>query len=149
MSKIENIENTNIIKNNDNIESVKMHPVKFCKHITQCTASFIKSMRKTRNVHLKTIAKVLGVSIQQLGKYESGLNRISIGKLLLLCDFYQYDIHSFIKELLSYAGMNSNDKKYETLNFNNINKFYNINKLTSKQQKLINALINDLANLKS
>lgn len=143
------IENTNIIQSNDNIESVKMHPVKFCKHVTQCTANFIKSMRKSRGVHLKTIAKALGVSIQQLGKYESGLNRISIGKIMLLCDFYQYDIHSFIKELLSYTGMETNDKKYENLNFNNINKFHNINKLTSKQQKLIIALINDLANYKS
>lgn len=148
MSKIENLEN-NTIKNNDSIESIEMHPVKFCKHITQCTANFIKSMRKSRDVHLKTIAKALGVSIQQLGKYESGLNRISIGKIILLCEFYQYDIHSFIKELLSYSGMNSNNKKYENLNLNNINKFYNINKLTPKQQKIITALINDLANYKS
>ena len=140
MNKIENIVNT------------KLHPIKFCKHVTQCTATFIKSMRKSRQAQLKSTAKALGISIQQLGKYESGINRISIGKLILLCDIYQYDIHNFLQELLSYVGMNSNDKKYENLNyFNNLNmsRFNNMDKLTAKQYKLINALINDLTNYKS
>src|SRR4051812_9568278 len=69
----------------------------FCKQTSIYTGNFIKLLRKERMINLKSISKILGISIQQYIKYEKGINRISLGKLLILFKVFQYDINDFIK----------------------------------------------------
>ena len=41
------------------------------------------------------VAKVLGVTFQQVQKYESAVNGISSEKLLLFCNYYNINLNSF------------------------------------------------------
>jgi len=43
------------------------------------------------------VAKILGVSYQQVQRYEQGINRISPGKLFLLSEYYKIDIANFFQ----------------------------------------------------
>ena len=47
---------------------------------------FLRAARKSRGRSLHDIAEMLGVSYQQVQKYESGQNRISAGTLCFLLD---------------------------------------------------------------
>lgn len=67
-----------------------------------------KSIRVVKGVSQAKVAEVLGVSFQQVQKYENGKNRISPGKLVLLADYFNVPVSSFFenamenkKELLS------------------------------------------------
>ncbi len=45
----------------------------------------IRTARKTRGMSQTQLGDALGVSFQQIGKYESGLNTISVPTFLTLC----------------------------------------------------------------
>ena len=49
----------------------------------------IKYLRKTRNLNQSKVAAVLGVSFQQIQKYEKGMNGICALKLKKLADFFK------------------------------------------------------------
>ena len=51
--------------------------------------SNIKYLRKTRNLNQSKVAAVLGVSFQQIQKYEKGANGICALKLKQLADFFK------------------------------------------------------------
>src|ERR1700743_2977528 len=113
-----------------------LNSIEFCKQVKAYTSNFIYLLRKSKFVEQKSIANTIGVSLQQLTKYERGINSISLGKLLILCDYLQYDIHELIKELQK-LKINFNSKNMHTLN---------IDKLTSKQHKIISKFIKDFTN---
>jgi transcriptional regulator with XRE-family HTH domain len=64
----------------------------------QYVAVRIRKARKESGLSLKEVAKVLGLSWQQVSKYESGGNRISAGRLFQLAIVLQRPIGWF------YAG---------------------------------------------
>ena len=45
----------------------------------------IRELRKQRGISQEALSGALGVTFQQLQKYETGHNRISAGRLWLLC----------------------------------------------------------------
>ena len=45
----------------------------------------IRELRTKRGVSQEALGAALGVAFQQIQKYESGVNRISAGRLWLLC----------------------------------------------------------------
>lgn len=114
--------------------------IEFCKQIGAYTSNFILFLRKSRFIKQKPVANKLGISVQQLMKYEAGINKISLGKLIVLCNFLEYDIRDFIEELIN-LGSNINVKT------KGIKTFENVDKLTSKQYKIINELINAIVSL--
>lgn len=120
----------------ENIAVKNLNSIEFCKQVKAYTSNFIYSLRKSRFVEQKSIANALGVSLQQLLKYEKGINSISLGKLLILCDYLKYDIHELIKELQK-LKMDFNSKNTHTIN---------IDKLTPKQHKIISKFIKDFTN---
>lgn len=83
----------------------------------------IKELRLNRCIHAKTLAKHLGISIQQLNKYENAKNRISASSLCKIAEYLQLPIASF-------CNMNENEFKQNN----------NINELT--RIALINAVNN-------
>lgn len=68
---------------------------------------YLKNIRKNNSIKKTDIVKILGVSSQQLTKYENGENRISASKLILLFKKLGIDFNIFFsnnenKELLFY-----------------------------------------------
>lgn len=68
---------------------------------------YLKNIRKNNSIRKTDITKILGVSSQQLTKYENGSNRISAAKLILLFEKLGIDFNIFFnnnndKELLFY-----------------------------------------------
>lgn len=59
----------------------------------------LRRLRLERNVPLDAVAALLGVSYQQVQKYESGANRICLSRLALLRDFYAVSMDEFLDGL--------------------------------------------------
>ena len=67
----------------------------------------IRKIRQDKRISQKEVARQCGIGERQLRKYEQGLNRISVQRLIQIADILDVDIGS----LLSLA----NDKKPATL----------------------------------
>lgn len=48
----------------------------------------IKMMRMSRKISQKELAKQMGITYQQVQKYENGLNRISVSRLWQVCNIF-------------------------------------------------------------
>lgn len=59
-------------------------------------AGNLRRLRLERGLSQDNIAALLGVSYQQVQKYESGANRISLPRLMLLRDFYGVTLEDMI-----------------------------------------------------
>ncbi|WP_262691129.1 helix-turn-helix domain-containing protein [Kordiimonas aestuarii] len=64
----------------------------------------LRDRRRTLDLSQQDIANILGISYQQVQKYESGLNRISAGRLYLLAHIMQTTVGYF------YEGLPSGDE---------------------------------------
>jgi len=62
-------------------------------------AANVRRLRLERDVPLDAVAALLGVSYQQVQKYESGANRICLSRLALLRDFYDVTMDDFLDGL--------------------------------------------------
>jgi transcriptional regulator with XRE-family HTH domain len=54
-------------------------------------AKEILRLRKAAGITQKTLAEKIGVTFQQVQKYESGINRVSGSVLFRLCDFFKIE----------------------------------------------------------
>lgn len=119
----------------------ELSPRDFCKHVSKHIGYTIKLLKCERGVTSKKLAEALGVSVQQLVKYESGLNRISLGRLLIICELFQYSITDLIqdvcKSLEIITNINKDDAKFPKLT--------NIAKLNNCELQIINKFINIIA----
>lgn len=64
----------------------------------QLTASRLVALRKARGLTQATVAGVLGVTFQQVQKYERGYNRIGPDRLSKLAVLYEVPISAFFDE---------------------------------------------------
>ncbi len=78
---------------NNSMQDIKLKQNK----ITQQVAVRVKQARIENNYTQQQIANFLGVSFQQVQKYESGLSSISINKLILLANSLNLNISYFFK----------------------------------------------------
>lgn len=65
------------------------------KHVGAC----IRERRRELHISQQEISEILGVSYQQLQKYENGNNRISAGRLFLLAHILKVDVGFFYQGL--------------------------------------------------
>jgi len=56
----------------------------------------IQLIRKIRNMSRQEVADKIGVAQQQLAKYESGLNRVSVGRLYKLSEALKVSVQELI-----------------------------------------------------
>ncbi len=63
--------------------------------IDMIIAKNIKTIRIRRNISLQEVVPKIGITYQQLQKYESGINRISAGRLWQLSIIYRTPIQGF------------------------------------------------------
>ena len=55
----------------------------------------LRALRQSRNLTQEQIGDVLGMTFQQVQKYETGKNRISGGSLVELSNFFKVPIYFF------------------------------------------------------
>ena len=67
----------------------------------------IKRLRKKSKLTQSNVADVLGVSFQQIQKFERGENRIFAHQLFEICDEFQWDINEFRASESSVLASNS------------------------------------------
>ena len=65
----------------------------------------IYSLRLAKGLSRQQLSKVIGVTHQQLQKYEKGTNRISVGRLVLIAKALSKEISYF------YEGLDSTDQE--------------------------------------
>ncbi len=65
----------------------------------------IYSLRLAKGLSRQQLSKVIGVTHQQLQKYEKGTNRISVGRLVLIAKALSKDVSYF------YEGLESTDQE--------------------------------------
>ncbi len=70
----------------------------FIKIIDKHVGAMIHDFRIENGLSRQMLAKNIGVTHQQLAKYEHGTNRISVGRLLLICEELNKPIASFIED---------------------------------------------------
>lgn len=68
------------------------------KELDDLVCQNLKKHRQFRGLAQKAVAKYLGISIQQIQKYETGTNRISSGKLYHLAKLLKMSIDSFFNK---------------------------------------------------
>jgi transcriptional regulator with XRE-family HTH domain len=83
-------------------------------NFNQVVGDFIKQQRLSKNPRMtqSMLAKSLGVTFQQVQKYETGANGMSLQKFLLAMKFLQCNLNGvpFILDTLSYDTDNADDK---------------------------------------
>lgn len=67
--------------------------------IDQAVGKKISQLRVINNVSSRSLAKLIGVTSQQLSKYERGINRISMGKLFVVTKALGVSIEYFCGNL--------------------------------------------------
>ncbi len=70
----------------------------FIRNIDKHVGRRIHDYRIAAGLSRENMATNIGVTHQQLAKYEHGVNRISIGRLLLICKELNKPVTSFIEE---------------------------------------------------
>ena len=69
----------------------------FAQKIDAHVGTRINKLRVSMGMSLKKVAKAIGVTHQQLQKYEKGINRISAGRLATIACFFKEPISYFFE----------------------------------------------------
>ena len=67
--------------------------------IDQCVGRNIRTMRLLAGQSQQDVAHILGITFQQVQKYEKGTNRLPLSMLLALKDFYRVPFENFFSGL--------------------------------------------------
>jgi transcriptional regulator with XRE-family HTH domain len=112
----------------------------FCKHVAKHVGNTLKLLRRQRGLTAKELSIELEISVQQLIKYEAGINRISLGRLLMVCNYFQYNITDFIQDICTSLDIAIDANKTS----GKFPKLVNITKLSIAELNIINQLINTI-----
>lgn len=63
------------------------------------TAKRVRQLRQSAGLSQGELAGHMGVTFQQVQKYEKGVNRISVGRAILLCEALNIRMEDLIAEL--------------------------------------------------
>jgi transcriptional regulator with XRE-family HTH domain len=66
-------------------------------NVDRQVAANIHRFRLERNLTQEKLAAALGISFQQLQKYESARNRITIGRLVSICEALEISLDEVIR----------------------------------------------------
>lgn len=77
----------------------------YAQKIDQLLGERLKEIRKMKNLTQEDIADKLGISFQQIQKYENGKNRISFSRLYELSTFMKVPLDSFVRNIEANDGI--------------------------------------------
>ncbi|WP_142416015.1 helix-turn-helix domain-containing protein [Bartonella massiliensis] len=69
-------------------------------NIDLCVGKKIRLRRKMLKMSQTTLGNALGISFQQIQKYENGLNRVSAGRLMEIADILKVPISFFYADII-------------------------------------------------
>lgn len=81
------------------------------QEIDQVIGGQLRKLRKMRNLTQEDLADRLGVSFQQIQKYENGKNRIPFGRAYELSNFLGVDLEAFTNDAGPATGMSDNEQQ--------------------------------------
>lgn len=102
----------------------------------------IYSLRLTKSLSRSQLAEVIEVTHQQLQKYEKGVNRISIGRLMLLSRALGKDIRYFLEQLEGDEDIEMTITQHQHICIEISRNFMKIT--NPKHQEAVNALVRSL-----
>jgi transcriptional regulator with XRE-family HTH domain len=73
-------------------------------HIDLALAKHIRARRVALGLTQQELAERIGVSLQQTHKYETGRNRLSIGRLVAICQALTIELSELLEDMASVAG---------------------------------------------
>ncbi len=68
--------------------------------IEKCISEAVRLRRIKMKMTQVEVAKELGISFQQIQKYENGINRITVGRLFMLSLVLKVDVKTFFSNAL-------------------------------------------------
>ncbi|OZG31419.1 helix-turn-helix domain-containing protein [Rickettsia endosymbiont of Culicoides newsteadi] len=102
----------------------------------------IYSLRLAKGLSRQQLAKTIDVTLQQLQKYETGFNRISIGRLILIAKALEKNIDYFYEGLEDIKNIEPIQTQHQRLCIEVSRNFMKI--CNPSYQQAINALIHSL-----
>lgn len=69
----------------------------------------LRFLRKKNDLTLQSLAQTLGISAQQVQKYETGEDRLPAVRLIELCKTFNFEIQNFLGEQGHYGMAEAND----------------------------------------
>lgn len=93
--------NNELIGSNQWQDKANIMDKEITKYLIEVDKTVGKRIAQSRilwNISRKELAEVIAVSPQQLYKYETGKNRISVGRLSLIAKRFYKDLHYFLDE---------------------------------------------------
>lgn len=95
--------------------------------------------RKSKQLSRSRLSRILGITQQQLDKYERGINRISAAKLALISKQFEFDILYFYDGLTNFNSSKQIKENLDVL----ISHFLNIKK--RERQCLIVSIVKEFS----
>ncbi|WP_425360354.1 MULTISPECIES: helix-turn-helix domain-containing protein [unclassified Candidatus Tisiphia] len=102
----------------------------------------IYSLRLAKGLSRQQLAKTIDVTLQQLQKYETGFNRISIGRLILIAKALEKNIGYFYEGLEDIKNIEPVQTQHQRLCIEVSRNFMKIR--NPEYQQAVNALIHSL-----
>ena len=114
----------------------------YISEVDQFVGGKIYSLRLAKGLSRQQLSKSIGVTHQQLKKYEKGTNRISIGRLVLIAKALEKDTSYF------YEGLENNSQepimtKHQRMCIEISRNFMKIK--SSEHQNAVNTLVKSLS----
>lgn len=79
----------------------------------------LRKMRLSKSMSQKQLASLIGLSYQQIQKYETGSSRVSMGRLVQICEALGYNPIELITTIsgatIKEGGLRQNDQETATL----------------------------------
>jgi len=80
------------------------------KDFYKALGATVRRERRSRGISQETVADLLGVTFQQIQKYEGGLNRYPLEGLIKVADLFAIDVAVFFKDLKPASEMTAEDE---------------------------------------
>jgi transcriptional regulator with XRE-family HTH domain len=115
----------------------------FIRQIDQLLGSRISALRVSRRMGSRKLAQTIGVSQQQLSKYEKGINRVCAGRLILIASALGAEMRYFYEGLSDADREEGKLSKQELVRAEVIGKFSRLKhyKVLKEVNKLVKSLI--------
>lgn len=104
----------------------------YVSNIAKIIGGKIKERRNVLGLSRDYLANEANVVNQQIYKYEQGVNNISLGRYLLICDALRVPYDYFLKDINNYELVEENEKSVIIENM-----FKHINKIKDNKEILI------------
>ncbi len=104
----------------------------YVSNIAKIIGGKIKERRNVLGLSREYLANEANVVSQQIYKYEQGVNNVSLGRYLLICDALRVPYDYFLKDINNYELVEENEKSVIIENM-----FKHINKIKDNKEILI------------